>query len=443
MQLFELDIDVSDQVGLQGATVAVAVTLPDPGRLPPRPVVCFAKPGAGYAKAYFTHSLPGPGKGAQASWHASNGWVFVASDCLGSGDSSHHHGRDSYDYTALAGAGHAAEAQVLRMLASGSLSRSFPPVSEPVILGLGQSMGGCVTLVQQARYRTYDGIAVLGYSAVHTTRPTQPGTPAFVRPWVPRDVVPATGSFRRLASDARVPNGEAVIEAEESGANVLAASSMRWYFHYDDVDSSVDDISDFPRRHGNPPPWASVSVPNPTAAWCVTPGAVAPEAAAITVPVLVALGERDVSADPRGEARAYQSCSSLDLFICPRMGHMHNFAGTRELLWRRIETWGDWVSAHYYAILDTSRPTSASVRSTTVRRNSANRSSPIVAAIRSSAILISRCAACSSNLPDGVSRTILARLSVDSASRVRYPMSSSSRNRSLTDCLVICRRSAS
>jgi pimeloyl-ACP methyl ester carboxylesterase len=345
MQSLELNIDVSDRVGLERATVAVAVTLPDPGRLPPRPVVCFAKPGAGYAKAYFTHSLPGPGKGAQASWHAANGWIFVASDCLGSGDS--------------------------------------------------------------------------------------------------RDVVPATGSFRRLASDARIANSEAVIAAEESGANLVAASSMRWYFHYDDVDSSVDDISDFPRRHGNPPPWASVSVPNPTAAWCVTPGAVAPEAAAITVPVLVALGERDVSADPRGEGRAYQSCSSIDLFICPRMGHMHNFAGTRELLWRRVETWGNWVSAANYAILDTSRPTSASARSTTVRRNSANRSSPIIAAIRSSAILISRCAACSSNRPDGVSRTILARLSVDSASRVRYPMSSSSRNRSLTDCLVICRRSAS
>jgi hypothetical protein len=27
------------------------------------------------------------------------------------------------------------------------------------------------------------------------------------------------------------------------------------------------------------------------------------------------------------------------------MGHMHNFAGTRELFWRRIEAWADWVRA--------------------------------------------------------------------------------------------------
>jgi hypothetical protein len=27
---------------------------------------------------------------------------------------------------------------------------------------------------------------------------------------------------------------------------------------------------------------------------------------------------------------------------------MHNFAGTRELFWRRIETWADWVRAVKY-----------------------------------------------------------------------------------------------
>jgi hypothetical protein len=61
--------------------------------------------------------------------------------------------------------------------------------------------------------------------------------------------------------------------------------------------------------------------------------------------VLLAMGERDVLTDPRGEVRAYMSADSVDLFVCPRMAHMHNFAGTRELFWRRIETWGEWVRA--------------------------------------------------------------------------------------------------
>ena len=58
---------------------------------------------------------------------------------------------------------------------------------------------------------------------------------------------------------------------------------------------------------------------------------------------------------PRGEPRAYESAASVDLFVCPRMAHMHNFAGTRELFWTRIETWADWVRA----VRDQPRPDSA------------------------------------------------------------------------------------
>ena len=56
-------------------------------------------------------------------------------------------------------------------------------------------------------------------------------------------------------------------------------------------------------------------------------------------------GERDVYGDPKGEPRAFPSSPSVDLFVCPRMGHMHNFAGTRAWVWERIETWADWVAA--------------------------------------------------------------------------------------------------
>ena len=47
--------------------------------------------------------------------------------------------------------------------------------------------------------------------------------------------------------------------------------------------------------------------------------------------------------DPRGELHAFASSASVDFFACPRMAHMHNFAGTRELFWQRIETWAGWV----------------------------------------------------------------------------------------------------
>jgi len=52
-----------------------------------------------------------------------------------------------------------------------------------------------------------------------------------------------------------------------------------------------------------------------------------------------------VAAAPRapGGPRTHGSARRVNLFQCPRMGHMHNFAGTRELFWRRLETWADWV----------------------------------------------------------------------------------------------------
>jgi hypothetical protein len=56
------------------------------------------------------------------------------------------------------------------------------------------------------------------------------------------------------------------------------------------------------------------------------------------------MGERDVVPDPRGEVRAYGSSPSVDLYIGPKMAHMHNFAGTRQLLWQRLQAWGEWVA---------------------------------------------------------------------------------------------------
>jgi hypothetical protein len=131
----------------------------------------------------------------------------------------------------------------------------------------------------------------------------------------------------------------------------LIASTRRdmgWGFFYDDVDPEIvrADLEGFPTRLGELPPWASATVPGAVGASSLTPGVVAPEAAAVWVPVLVAMGERDTIADPKGEPRAYQSATSVDLFICPRSGHMHNFASTRELFWGRIDTWASWVGTH-------------------------------------------------------------------------------------------------
>ena len=169
----DLQVDVTEAAGLgEPAHVALTVTVPD--ELGPEPVVCFAKPGGGYARGYYTVDLPGPAAGAQADWHAAAGWVFVSVDHLGVGDSSLHD-PERLSYTPVVAASQAAEADVLQKLAAGTLIDGLPKVERPLTIGIGQSMGGCLTVVQQGRYHGYDGIGVLGYSVLHTHPPTAPG----------------------------------------------------------------------------------------------------------------------------------------------------------------------------------------------------------------------------------------------------------------------------
>ena len=342
----QVHVDVTDAAGLgEPAHLALTVTAPD--ELRSDPLVCFAKPGAGYGRGYFTEDLPGPAQGAQASWHAERGWIFVSVDHLGVGESSQHD-PELLTFSSVVASSQAAETDVLQKLAAGSLIEGLGKVENPVTIGLGQSMGGCLTIVQQGRHHCYDGVAVLGYSPLRTQPPTAPGAPPLSLPWVPRDTQPAEGVFTNAPALAELAGTE--LAGTELAGTDLAPSgpeAIAWGFHFDDIDPALvrRDIDDFPLRHGEVPPWGSSSIPLTVALWCMAPGGALAEAAAIRCPVLVALGERDVLVDPRGEPRAYESASSVDLFICPRMGHMHNFAGTRELFWRRIETWASWVYA--------------------------------------------------------------------------------------------------
>src|ERR1700712_4535994 len=104
MQAIDIKIDVTEAVAIgEAAHVAVTVTLPDPARMPRPPIVCFAKPGGGYSRGYYTVDLPGPARGAQADWHANRGWIFVSVDHLGVGGSSLHDAA-KLDYTPTAAA---------------------------------------------------------------------------------------------------------------------------------------------------------------------------------------------------------------------------------------------------------------------------------------------------------------------------------------------------
>lgn len=204
---------------------------------------------------------------------------------------------------------------ITNKLTTGTLAADLPPIGISASVGIGQSMGGCILTVHQGRHETFDAVAFLGSSGLHTAFPDPSGGTLSI-------TVPRRGADLH---NAPMPT-------------MFTPDLFRYCFHYDDVPPEVVDLD----LGAGENPWRSTGAP-PCAITMLSPGVVAAEAAAITVPVLVACGERDVVPDPHAEPAAYQGSPDVTVVVVPEMGHMHNFAGTRGRLWDRLARWVDTV----------------------------------------------------------------------------------------------------
>lgn len=317
-----LYIDVSSAVPYAAQRIAASVYLPNPDQMPARPIVLFASPGGGYSRHYYDMQFDGHTGYSEAQFHTSRGFVFVSYDHLGVGESSTDHVMD-YTRAQLAAANDAAVKDIARRLRDGSLQPGFPALPSMCMLGLGQSMGGHLTICMQGQHATFDGIAPLGYSAIHTVLP-QPDA-----------------ADRQRGIDLQLNVAAGQLKREEA----FQAINYVYPFHWEDVPADIlhtDMEGGYPMRQ-TAPLFGSLTLP-PCAAEMMVPGVVKFEAAAVKVPVLMAMGERDVCPVPHEEPSAFTGSGDVSLFIAPRMAHMHNFAGTREAFWRRIEAWAHQVA---------------------------------------------------------------------------------------------------
>jgi pimeloyl-ACP methyl ester carboxylesterase len=316
MRSVEVTVDVEEATGLAGVTTASTVHHPDTIEEPV--TVVFAYPGGGYGRRYF-HIVAEPGY-SEAEHHTGEGMVVVACDHLGVGDSSQ---PDTFElsYERLAAANHATATEVLSRLASGN---GLPRVQVGAVIGIGQSMGGCLLTVQQGNHRTFDAVGLLGWSGIETNFPAPDGSRL-------RFPMPPRGTDLR-------PIAEQIL-----GVVAPDPEHYRYAFHWDDEDPALmeADLASYRpftgvTRGDATTPWGSASVPA-CAVTMMTPGSVAAEAAAIDVPVLVGCGERDVVPSPAAERAAYPASPEVRVVVVPRMAHMHNFARTREVMWRAVD----------------------------------------------------------------------------------------------------------
>jgi pimeloyl-ACP methyl ester carboxylesterase len=328
MRRFDVRIDVSEVVALPGPLeVALSVFTADEVPHGQGITVIAAFPGGGYGRGYFNMQFPGHHGYSEAEHHTSAGLIFIAGDHLGVGDSSV---PDLSRITVemIAAASDRAVREILARLRAGSLGKEIPPLRIAATVGIGQSMGGCMTVIMQARHGTYDAIAPLGYSAIHTILPQR------------------TAEARRKAMLAH-PHGRG---SDMSRASIAESSAQIedfvYPFHWEDVPPDIlnaDMAGGYPLRR-TVPPFGSGTIPT-CALQMMAPGFIAAEAAAVTVPVFVGVGERDVCPEPLSETKAYASSRDVSVYVVPRMAHMHNFASTRLQLWDRLVGWSRLVTS--------------------------------------------------------------------------------------------------
>ncbi len=318
MTAHDVRIDIGRIGDLMLGSMAATLYLPASDRCLNRPILVFAVPGGGYSRGYFDMRFAGHDGYSQAADHVARGIVFVAVDHIGVGDSSTDR-NDWLQFEHLAASYDRCCRAILDGLRSGALIEGMNPIVPGVVIGIGQSMGGCVSILTQAAHATFDAIAVLGYSAIHTRLPQ-------------RDAAQEAANLAVASELSRGSSGRSPLD--------VTMQDYVYPFHWEDVPPDIltaDMGGGYPLRRVIPP-FGSATMPDCTVQMMI-PAVVAAEAGSITVPVFVGNGARDVCPDPRAEPGAYTAATDITTVIVPKMAHMHNFASTRQQLWDRLASW--------------------------------------------------------------------------------------------------------
>ena len=306
--------------------IAAGVTLPGEGALeiaveifaPEQPgsiaLVCL--PGGAMTRRYFDLMPPGDADDSFsfARQMAARGFISILIDHLGIGESSRP--ADGYALTAelLVHANAAATDAALGKIRDGSAINGLAPIPHVASLGIGHSMGAMLTVLQQAEARQHGGIAVLGFS----TR----GLPEYLTPEV-----------RELAKDPAAARRE----------TVRLARAM-FQEPYPKIGRTSDGSQLYAGLHAEPAGIQAIKaarevlLPVP-AFMSMLPGNVAPEAAAIDVPVFVGLGELDMAGPPLDAPKAFTASPAVEFVLLPKTGHSHFLFEARGELFDRLAKW--------------------------------------------------------------------------------------------------------
>lgn len=256
--------------------------------------------GGSYDWRYFHIEVPGRSGYSWAEHLAAHGHVAIVLDQLGIGESARPAAPRKCDRAVIAAANAAANREAYARLAAGTLHPKIAPCPNIVKVGLGHSMGAMAAVAEQVRFGTYDLLAPIG----HTNLGVQ---------------LQVAGKAEKLD-----------IRMDESTPDYKRIDRERVLktFLWDDTPADVIAVDE------------AMSVEFLAAmSWDVQTAPHAKEAAQVTTPVFLALGERDVSPDPYAEPGVFTGSPDVTFFLLERSAHCQNFATTRRRLWDRFDRW--------------------------------------------------------------------------------------------------------
>lgn len=321
----ELLLDVSASLPFRESIhLAASVHLPDLATGAPRAVlVCW--PGGSYARAYWDMHIGGHPGYSFADHMAAQGYVVVAADHLGVGASSKPADGDGVDFETSSAAAASFVEQLRVLLADGAPELGGAPLPDIAVIGVGHSLGACLTTVTQARHHCYDGVALLGFT--HGEKELSVSAAGGVE----GDPDANAQARRQTAIDqARAFFGD----SWDDVYGFVPREPHHGWLHRADVPAEVVAADDA----------EAVSWPRQCYVDALQVGYSATFAAQLDCSVFLGFGDHDVPPNPHADVGFYTGSRDVTLYVLPNSAHCHNFATTRTQLWDRIGLWASGVT---------------------------------------------------------------------------------------------------
>jgi pimeloyl-ACP methyl ester carboxylesterase len=301
------------------AHLAVDVFIPTGVSLREPVIVFFCVPGGGLNRRYFDLPVTDDVSFSFAQQMASRGMITVAIDPLGVGGSS----RPDAGFDIVPDVASAALAPVQRCISAelraGTLAPGLlPALPKLLCVGVGHSLGAMLIVMQQAQFHSYDAVVLFGFGPVGMPEVLSQEARALANdpPAVRANVVRLARAFHGEPYPEVKPSGRGR-EIFGGGADPRAMNALR----------TVQDRL-----------LATVSM------FALVPGSSAPEAAQIDVPLLLAVGDRDICGPPHRLPASFPGSADVTLLCLPNTGHSHFVFSSTSALFPRLALWAETVA---------------------------------------------------------------------------------------------------